>query len=112
MTGELLETVACLPCSTNASPSIDRRVCLPCNDIKFNKFTNCDCPVESHVKINQYCFLKNHSYWPEAYDMYIVNFKDQTFESYYLRMNLQLAIYLCKVRKNIQYSTMFTFNDL
>ncbi|XP_033219517.1 meckelin [Belonocnema kinseyi] len=95
LTGELLETVECLPCSINAYPSTDGK-CLPCNDIKYSKLTKCNCPPESHMKINQYCFPKNYSYWPELYNSYFVNFQNESIESYYLRMNLQLATYLCK----------------
>ncbi|XP_051153232.1 meckelin [Leptopilina boulardi] len=96
LTGELLETVQCLPCFPNAYPSFDGQVCLPCNDIKFNRLTNCDCPDEFFIRLNNYCFPKNYSYWFELHNTYFVEFQNQTFESYYLKKNLQLATYLCK----------------
>ncbi|XP_023287645.1 meckelin [Orussus abietinus] len=95
ISGELLDFVQCLPCSENFYPASDATKCLPCQGVKGH--VNCACPLVSHVRIQNYCLHKSGlGEWPDTRSTYLVKFKSQTVDSYYLRTELRLTMYLCK----------------
>ncbi|XP_012263397.3 meckelin [Athalia rosae] len=95
--GSLLEKIQCIPCTHNTYPSPDGTKCLTCRKNAFKSHINCPCPLISHLRIKEYCVDKNGLVeWPDIRSTYLVKYESQQVDSYYLRTELQLAVYLCK----------------
>ncbi|XP_015600107.2 meckelin [Cephus cinctus] len=95
--GILLPAFECLPCPENFYPSSDGLKCLPCNSNTYASHMRCACPIVSHVRIFEYCIPKNGlTSWPDVRSTYLAKFDTQSIDSYYLRTELQLAVYLCE----------------
>ncbi|XP_035737901.1 meckelin-like isoform X1 [Vespa mandarinia] len=95
--GTLLNSIKCLPCPKDTYPSKENSKCLPCNNLDNRNQANCICPMKSHVRIHGYCLNKdNLSDWPDVKSTYTIKFQNENVDSYYLRTELQAAMYFCK----------------
>lgn len=112
--GTLLNSIKCLPCPKDTYPSKENSKCLPCNNLDNKNQANCICPMVSHVRIHGYCLNKdNLSDWPDIKSTYTMKFQSEHIDSYYLRTELQAAMYFCKVsRKFILQNFKYIPNEL
>ncbi|KAK2576307.1 hypothetical protein KPH14_005671 [Odynerus spinipes] len=100
--GSLLDSVKCLPCPKNTYPSPKDSKCLPCNNLDHRVRTNCACPMESHIRIQGYCLNKDDlPDWPDLKSTYTIKFQSENVDSYYLRTELQAAMYFCKKKDKL-----------
>ena len=93
----MLKTIKCVKCSINNYPSNDGTKCLPCQETLTRSHSNCLCPLNSHIKINNYCFKKSDADINDIRNNYLIHYFNESIDSYYLRKELRLASYLCKV---------------
>ncbi|KAI4498288.1 hypothetical protein M0802_006774 [Mischocyttarus mexicanus] len=95
--GTLLNSIKCLPCPKDTYPSNANSKCLPCSNSNNKNQGNCACLLGSHVRIQGYCLNRdNLSDWPDVKSTYTIKFQSETVDSYYLRTELQAAMYFCK----------------
>ncbi|XP_020283819.1 meckelin isoform X2 [Pseudomyrmex gracilis] len=95
--GVPLDTVLCVTCVQGTYPSSDCSKCLPCDTRQHNGHVNCACPSATHVRLQNYCLRKDDvADWPDIRGTYLMKFKSENVDSYYLRSELQIAVYLCK----------------
>lgn len=96
--GVLLDTMLCVTCVQGTYPSADCSKCLPCDGREYSGRANCVCPSATHVRLRNYCLRKDDiSDWPDVRSTYLMKFQSESVDSYYLRSELQVAVYLCKV---------------
>ncbi|EZA52526.1 Meckelin [Ooceraea biroi] len=95
--GMLLDTVLCITCVQGTYPSPDCTRCLPCDSPKSSGHVNCVCPSITHVRLQNYCLRKDDVVdWPNVRGTYLMKFRSENVDSYYLRNELQVAVHLCK----------------
>ncbi|XP_029672859.1 meckelin [Formica exsecta] len=95
--GVLLDTVLCVTCVQGTYPSPDCSKCLPCDSREYNGHINCVCPSATHVRLRNYCLHKDDvADWPDIRSTYLMKFRSENVDSYYLRSELQIAVHLCK----------------
>lgn len=100
--GVPLDTVLCVTCIQGTYPSPDCSKCLPCDGGKYNSHVNCVCPSATHIRLRDYCLRKDDiADWPDVRSTYLMKFRSENIDSYYLRSELQIAMYLCKVNRQI-----------
>jgi hypothetical protein len=87
----------CIQCSDNSYPSSDGLKCIACHNFTINGHNNCACPIASHVRIENYCFRRNEIDLLNVRNTYLIQFSNENIDSYYLRKELRLSAYLCKV---------------
>ncbi|KAL0110854.1 hypothetical protein PUN28_014061 [Cardiocondyla obscurior] len=99
--GALLDAVLCVTCVQGTYPSPDCTKCLPC-DREYSGHVNCMCPSTTHVRLRSYCLHKDDvADWPDIRSTYLVKFRSENVDSYYLRSELQVAVHLCKKKDRI-----------
>lgn len=95
--GEMLTALKCVRCSDNSYPSPDGSRCLPCQNSTSKVHYDCSCPLATHERLEDYCFPKNKIDIKDSRNTYLVQWWNENVDSYYLRKNLRLTAYLCKV---------------
>lgn len=96
--GSLNAVASCLQCAANYVPSEDKRTCRRC--VMYPAFENCTCPQISHELVNRvYCIPRTQLIdFPDDRSTYTIEYGSGTkVDSLYLRNNLRLAAYQCKV---------------
>ncbi|KAJ8686793.1 hypothetical protein QAD02_022587 [Eretmocerus hayati] len=93
--GDLLESIKCIQCSESSYPSSDNSKCLACHNAS-SSHTSCACPITTHVRIQDHCFRKNDLDLLDVRNTYLVEFENESIDSYYFRKELRLSVYLCK----------------
>ncbi|KYQ46698.1 Meckelin [Trachymyrmex zeteki] len=97
--GALLDAVLCVTCIQGTYPSADCSKCLPCGSRENSGHVNCVCPSATHVRLRNYCLHKDDvNDWPDIRGTYLMKFRSEHVDSYYLRSELQVATHLCKKR--------------
>ncbi|XP_029155509.1 meckelin [Nylanderia fulva] len=95
--GVLLDTVLCVTCVQGTYPSPDCSKCLPCDSREYSGHVNCVCPSTTHIRLQNYCLHKDDvADWPDIRSTYLMKFRSESVDSYYLRGELQIAVHLCK----------------
>lgn len=98
ITGILLDTMLCITCVQGTYPSPDCSKCLPCGSREYSSHMNCICPSSTHTRIGSYCIHKSDmADWPDIRDTYLMKFRSESVDSYYLRNKLRITIHFCKV---------------
>jgi len=100
--GMLLDTILCVTCVQGTYPSLDCTKCLPCDNREYSGHINCICPSATHVRLRNYCLRKNDIVdWPNIRSTYLMKFRNENVDSYYLRNELQVTMHLCKVCRKL-----------
>ncbi|KAL6255269.1 hypothetical protein P5V15_013606 [Pogonomyrmex californicus] len=95
--GAPLDAVLCVTCIQGTYPSSDCSKCLPCDSHEYSGHANCACPSATHVRLRNYCLHKDDiADWPDIRSTYLMKFRSENVDSYYLRSELQLAVHFCK----------------
>ncbi|XP_018368843.1 PREDICTED: meckelin [Trachymyrmex cornetzi] len=101
--GALLDAVLCVTCIQGTYPSADCSKCLPCGSRENSGHINCVCPSATHVRLRNYCLHKDDvTDWPDIRGTYLMKFRSEHVDSYYLRSELQVAAHLCKKRDRME----------
>lgn len=99
MNGVPLDSVLCVTCVQGTYPSPDCTRCLPCDGREYSGHANCVCPSATHVRTRDHCLPRDDvADWPDVRGTYLMKFRSESVDSYYLRNELQVAVHLCKVR--------------
>ncbi|XP_012233806.1 meckelin [Linepithema humile] len=99
--GMILDNVLCVPCVPNTYPSSNFSKCLPCDREHYGHI-NCMCSDSTHVRLQNFCLDREDVIdWPNIRNTYLVKFQSQNIDSYYLRIELQVAVYFCKRKDKI-----------
>ncbi|XP_063221567.1 meckelin isoform X2 [Bacillus rossius redtenbacheri] len=99
--GSVRDYRTCVACGPGSRPSEDGRSCLPCAAGVFSTpGNNCSCPSYSHETIDGVCVARTLlADWPDNKSTYSVEtLSGRKVESSFLRKNLRLAVYSCKLR--------------
>lgn len=95
--GVMLDAVLCVTCVQGTYPSPDCSKCLPCDNREYSGHVNCVCPSATHIRLRNYCLHKDDvADWPDIRNTYLMKFRSESVDSYYLRSELQIAVHLCK----------------
>ncbi|EFN60273.1 Meckelin, partial [Camponotus floridanus] len=100
--GMLLDNVFCVTCVQGTYPSPDCSKCLPCDSREYNGHVNCVCPSTTHIRLRNYCLHKDDiADWPDIRNTYLMKFRSENVDSYYLRSELQIAVHFCKKKDRV-----------
>lgn len=101
LNGTLNSFAYCLQCAPNFIPSPDKTECTRCPIIP--SFENCTCPLISHELVNKiYCIPRTYLLdFPDDRSTYTVEYSSGVkVDSTFLRNNLRLAAYQCKLKNH------------
>lgn len=111
--GELLKSMKCIKCSESYYPSSDGSKCIACRNLESNGTSFCTCPTATHAKIQDKCFEKSEMDLTNTHNLFIVEFFNDSVDSFYFRKELRSSIYLCEVCRNtsINYLWLFIYEN-
>ncbi|RZF41616.1 hypothetical protein LSTR_LSTR000330 [Laodelphax striatellus] len=94
--GKLLQTQTCFKCAEGTKASDDSRTCKPCTN------ETCVCPITTHERLNgDLCSPRSFiPAWLDESGSHMITYNKAalTIESFYLKNNLKLFYFLCKMK--------------